>query len=139
MLRHPGHDHWHFDAMAAYALRLPGTEEPLVARDKVSFCLRDNARIPRHPVTVRREHFGECSRNRVQGISPGWVDIYKADLDGQWLTLPRDVDRRLLCLDLAADPYDQLVEVDEVDNGTSVPIRVNGGNVRRVLSSRCSG
>jgi hypothetical protein len=32
MLRHPGHKHWHFDAMAAYSLRRPGTTEALVAR-----------------------------------------------------------------------------------------------------------
>jgi DNA-binding transcriptional LysR family regulator len=42
MLHHPGHKHWHYDAMARYSLRLPGSDEALVARNKVSFCLRDN-------------------------------------------------------------------------------------------------
>ena len=28
MLRHVGHDHWHFDAMASYALRRPGATRP---------------------------------------------------------------------------------------------------------------
>ena len=32
MLRHVGHDHWHFDAMAAYSLRRPGAARPLVDR-----------------------------------------------------------------------------------------------------------
>ena len=28
MLRHPGHKHWHYDAMARYSLRLPGSDKP---------------------------------------------------------------------------------------------------------------
>ena len=54
MLRHPGHRHWHFDAMAAYSLRRPGTDNALVSRNKVSFCLRDNRRVPGQRVVVRR-------------------------------------------------------------------------------------
>ena len=27
MLDHPTHDHWHFDAMAAYTLTVPGTAD----------------------------------------------------------------------------------------------------------------
>ena len=137
MLRHPGHRHWHFDAMAAYSLRRPGTDNLLVARNKVSFCLRDNQRIEGQRVVVRREHFGRCSRNSQQGISPGWVDIYKADLPGQWLRLPRSVDSEVICLDLVADPRGRLAETNETDNATSVAIRVDGTRVRRVDSSRC--
>ena len=28
MLHHPGHKHWHYDAMARYSLRRPGSERP---------------------------------------------------------------------------------------------------------------
>ena len=137
MLDHPTHDHWHFDAMAAYSLRRPGFEVPLVSRDKVSFCLRDNVRVPKQRVVIRREYFGECTRRGRQGISPGWIDIYKADLDGQWLRLPRGVGAEVLCLDLTADPHDLLVEADESDNGTSIGIRLRGSDVRRAASSSC--
>lgn len=137
MLRHQGHDHWHFDAMASYSLRLAGADEPLVSRRKVSFCLRDNERVPNQPVVVRREHFGECSRRSKQGISPGWVDIYSADLSGQTLRLPPGIDDRLLCLDLEADPRRLLVETDETDNATSVGIRISGDSVRRAPSEQC--
>jgi hypothetical protein len=137
MLRHPGHDHWHFDAMAAYSLRRPGTTQALVSRPKVSFCLRDNRRVPRQRVVVRREHFGECSRTSRQGISPGWVDVYKADLNGQWLALPDDVDNEILCLDLRADPLRRLVETDEADNGSTVALRVDGDDVRKVDTGVC--
>ena len=73
----------------------------------------------------------------MQGISPGWVDVYGADLDGQWLRLPSRVDREVVCLDLTADPDDLISETDETDNGTSVAIRVVGAEVRRASPARC--
>jgi hypothetical protein len=136
MLRHRGHDHWHFESMAGYALRRPGDERPMVTRDKVSFCLRDNRRVPGQPVVVPRTHYGECSRTREQGISPGWVDVYSADLDGQWLRLP-DGAAGLLCLDLRADPLNLVAETDETDNGTSLTVRVTGDSVRRATADVC--
>jgi Lysyl oxidase len=137
MLRHPGHKHWHFDAMAAYSLRHAGSSRVLVARNKVSFCLRDNLKVPGQRTVVPRRHFGRCSRNSQQGISPGWVDLYKADLSGQWLRLPGNVGSEVICLDLEADPLGRLVETDETDNATSVAFRVDGTRVRKVNSATC--
>jgi Lysyl oxidase len=137
MLRHPRHRHWHFDAMAAYSLRLPGTARALVARNKVSFCLRDNQRMAGQKVVVRREHFGRCSRNSQQGSSQGWVDVYTSDLNGQWLRLPSSVNEEVVCLDLEADPRGLLTETDETDNATSVAVRIDGNGARRVNSAPC--
>lgn len=136
MLRHRGHDHWHFDAMAAYSLRRPRTGDVAVSRDKVSFCLRDNRRVAGVRTTVRREHFGDCTATTGQGISPGWVDVYSADLDGQWLRLPAG-GPQTLCLNLVADPKDLVEEADEGDNGTSVALRVRGTVVRRIAPAVC--
>jgi hypothetical protein len=136
MLRHPAHKHWHFHAMASYSLRRAGSSQVLVSRDKVSFCLRDNYRVPRQRVDARR-HFGRCSRNSQQGISPGWVDLYKADLSGQWLRLRANVGSDVLCLDLKADPLGRLVETDETDNATSVAFRVDGRRIRTANSNAC--
>jgi hypothetical protein len=137
MLHHPGHKHWHFDAMAAYSLRRPGSTDVLVSRDKVSFCLRDNRRIAGQRAVVRRAYFGRCSRTSHQGISPGWIDVYTAKLSGQWLRLPSGSGPQLLCLDLAADPLRRIAEANETDNATSVAIRVSGTTVRRVESGLC--
>jgi hypothetical protein len=131
MLDHPTHGHWHFDAMAGYSLRLPGATEPLVSRDKVSFCLRDNIRVPDTQVQQRREYFGDCRRNGPQGISPGWTDVYEYDLDGQSLPLPGFVDDAVVCVDLEADPMSLLDETEEDDNATSIAIEVSGDDVRR--------
>lgn len=137
MLDHVGHDHWHFDAMAAYSLRRAGSGKPLVSRNKVSFCLRDNERVPDQPAEVRRVYNGECTPSGPQGISPGWADVYKSHLDGQWLRLPRGIQDEVLCLDLEADPLDLLEEADEGDNATSVALRVKGTQVRRADKHLC--
>ena len=138
MLHHPGHKHWHYDAMARYSLRRAGSDEILVARNKVSFCLRDNRRV-RVPVEMQvARQFRRCTRSsQGQGISPGWTDLYKADLNGQWLRLPRGVDGAVLCLDLEADPRGQLIETNEMDNATSIAIRIDRRTVRRVDSAPC--
>jgi hypothetical protein len=138
MLHHPGHKHWHYDAMARYSLRLPGSDEALVARNKVSFCLRDNRRV-RVPAQMQvARQFRRCTRSsQGQGVSPGWTDLYKADLNGQWLRLPKGVDGDVLCLDLEADPRGQLIETNEMDNATSIAIRVDGTKVRTVNSAPC--
>jgi len=139
MLRHQGHDHWHFDAMARYALGRPGAARSLVDRRKVSFCLRDNVRVPGSRTTVRREHFGDCTATSPQGISPGWVDIYTWDLDGQSLVVPRGIDGEIVCLHLAADPRDLIEETNDTDNVAAVALRIDGTAVRRVPGPRCAG
>ena len=123
--------------MARYALRRAGETEPIAERRKVSFCLRDNRRVPGVGTTVRREHFGECTRRSRQGISPGWVDVYPYDLPGQSLPLPPRLDGIQLCLDLEADPLGVLEEADEDDNGTSLGIVVRDRTVRRTGSAFC--
>jgi hypothetical protein len=137
MLIHPDpdHDHWHFDAMASYELRDPGGEV-VSARRKISFCLRDNARVPGAEVVVRREYFGECGRTLVQGISPGWVDIYSADLAGQGLPIPRDL-RGVHCLTLRADPRKRIVETDETDNARTIAVVIGAFEARRSPSPVC--
>jgi len=134
MLDHPTHDHWHFDAMAGYSLRLPDVTEPLASRDKVSFCLRDNIRAPDAEATQRREYFGDCHRDGPQGISPGWADVYEYDLDGQSLRIPDFVDDVVVCIDLEADPLDLLEETDEDDNAATVAIEVKGSDVSRATN-----
>jgi hypothetical protein len=138
MLLHPGHKHWHYDAMARYSLRRPGSDDALVARNKVSFCLRDNRRVSVPGQKQVPRQFRRCTRSsQGQGVSPGWTDLYKADLNGQWLRLPQGVDGNVLCLDLEADPRGHLTETNEMDNATSIAIRVDETRVRTVNSAPC--
>jgi hypothetical protein len=136
MLFHRGHQHWHIDATASYALTRPGSTRALVSRDKVSFCLRDSNRLRRGEGAPRT--YGECARGRRQGISVGWSDLYDASLDGQVLPLPPSVRDGAYCLRLRADPHDLFREVDESDNVSSVPVRLLGDRVVASSDSGCA-
>jgi hypothetical protein len=98
--------------------------------------LRDNFNVPRQRVVVPRRHFGKCSRTNQQGISPGWKDLYKADLSGQWLRL-RQRRLRSALPGPRADPLRRLVETEETDSATSVAFRVDGNRVGRANSGGC--
>ena len=126
--------HWHFPGRLLPAPSWHRQSFGLLEQGQ--FSLRDNRRVPGQRVVVRREHFGRCSRNSQQGISPGWVDV-QADLDGQWPRLPRSVNEEVVCLDLKADPRGRLTETDEADNATTVALRIDGSRVRRVNSAPC--
>jgi hypothetical protein len=137
MLDHPTHKHWHFDAMARYALTKPGTSTPIASQEKVSFCLRDSRKAPKGSGPTRR-HYGDCGRNKVQGISPGWADVYRADLPGQMLELPEALADGQYCLHSVADPLGLLQETDEDDNAAVRSIRITGNDVRSGNRAACA-
>jgi hypothetical protein len=140
MVDHPTHGHWHFDAMASYRLIDPAPRRRVVAaRAKVSFCLRDNRPIPGTQPRQRRAFFGECGRNLVQGISPGWFDLYDVETPGQSLRIPRRTRNGVYCLVLRADPRDQLVETDEGNNVRARAVRIRGMRVTPGQPRACRG
>jgi hypothetical protein len=135
MLDHPTHRHWHFDATARYSLTSPRSGEVVASEDKVSFCLRDN-----RPVLddAGRRHYGDCSRNRVQGLTPGWADVYRASLPGQALDLPAGLPDAVYCLRVEADPLKLLQETREDDNAAAVGVRIRGAGVSVVQQPGCT-
>lgn len=136
MVFHPRHEHWHFDASAGYALTTVTDEEPIVAQDKVSFCLRDSE--PLEEATVRhRRTYPDCARDRRQGITVGWADRYDAETPGQRLVLPPGLGNGVFCLRLEVDPFDLLQEADEDDNTSAVVVRINRRDVRREPGLTC--
>lgn len=137
LLFHPDHDHWHLDASARYTLIRPGARTPVVEQDKVSFCLRDSERLPGAEWADVPDHFGDCERDRIQGISTGWTDVYESDLDGQALALPDDLPDAVYCLRVSADPLDLLREMDESDNASAVAVRIAGDEATPVAGPAC--
>ncbi|TDD99002.1 lysyl oxidase family protein [Jiangella asiatica] len=136
MVDHPTHLHWHFDASASYVLTRPGDDVPIVTSDKVSFCLRDS-----HPLEgpARDGAFGDCDRESIQGISVGFGDLYRFDLDGQALPLPRDLADGVYCLTLSADPDRLLRELDDGDNASTVGVQVIGSTAAPAAAPACEG
>jgi Lysyl oxidase len=137
MLDHPTHEHWHFDAMARYALTRPGERSPLIASDKVSFCLRDNRATPSTSPIAVAQHYGDCGPDKVQGISPGWADVYDTDLPDQHLVLPASLPDGPYCLHNEADPLELLLETDDSDNAAVVAVRIAGDTATVVAPATC--
>lgn len=138
LLFHPDHDHWHLDASARYAVHRPGEQDPIVEQNKVSFCLRDSRRLAGEQWANEPERYGECERDRIQGISVGWGDVYDADLAGQALVLPDDLADGIYCLRVDADPLDLMHELDETDNSSVVGVRITSDDATEVRApDRC--
>ena len=126
VLFHPTHEHWHIDGSSRYELLDP-TGALVVGTRKVSFCLRDSDRVP--GVDGRPRVYEACARDRNQGISPGWGDLYDRDLDGQTLAFPAGLADGPYCLRMTADPFDYFSESDESNNASRTPVRISGAQV----------
>ena len=137
MLDHDGHDHWHFDAAARYLLTAAGSEQPVAEAEKVSFCWRDNREVAAEVEPRPDQHYGDCSRDTVQGITPGWADVYTERLDDQHLDLPADLADGVYCLWNEADPLGLLLERDESDNAGVTAIEITGTEVAAVAADGC--
>lgn len=134
MVDHPTHDHWHFEASSRYVLTAPADDTPIVASDKVSFCLRDSDPLPG---TTRAEVYDDCEYDSVQGITPGWADVYESDLDGQALPLPPGLADGAYCLTLGADPNGLLRESVEDNNAATIGVQITGNTATAVAPRGC--
>jgi hypothetical protein len=133
----PGEDRWHVDAAARYWLTRTGRSTVIARHPKVSFCLRDSARLPS---TTAAAFYLACSRNGRKGISVGWTDLYQSFLPGQSLLLPKGVGGHTYCLWQQADPLDIFRESNETDNTSVRAIRLTRHNHVHYLATnaRCT-
>lgn len=138
MLFHSTHEHWHFDAAASYTLTATSSMTPLAAAEKVSFCWRDNREVPSEGGLRPTASYGDCEQNTVQGINPGWADVYRATLPDQHLDLPVDLVDGVYCLRNRADPLELLLETDDDDNGAAVAIRIARNTVAKATDVSCA-
>jgi hypothetical protein len=87
------HDHWHLLGFERYELRRPRAGAQRVADRKTGFCLGDRYRSLDVPARAGPRFTGRCglgatARLRlVEGISVGYGDDYRANLEGQSLRL----------------------------------------------------
>lgn len=130
---HPDHDHFHFGNFACYevwTMSRDGSLEALAGvTDKVSYCLRDDERADL-PVGSAEQTYLGCNRG-VQGISPGWVDVYRYDLFGQTVDVTDLADGYYALINYV-DPDRQLWELDQENNAAMVFFRLEGGRVSTV-------
>jgi hypothetical protein len=128
---HPGHGHIHFNDFAKYELRklsADGTPDysstGLVAiSDKVSFCLIDIMKIRDDASPVGT--YTTCTALR-EGISPGWADVYGAELPGQTFPINGVPDGRYAII-VAMNYTGSVYESDHTNNRVAVTVDVVTG------------
>jgi hypothetical protein len=119
-----GHEHWHVQNAARYALwNEAGTAE--VGRGaKVGFCLEDVEQVERGAPSDAYSSgpTGYCKAGQpnassvFEGITRGWQDVYVATLPFQWVDIS-DIAPGRYRLGEQADPDNIFFESNESDNG----------------------
>jgi hypothetical protein len=140
---HPEHEHWHWQNFALYqvwSLHPDGTLNQVVASsDKVGFCSRDDGNLqagqlqpalPERGFGSLRPTYGSCHW-QLQGISVGWVDIYREQLPDQYVVIS-DLPQGVYALKSTANPDHQLLEANRDNNAALVYFEL-GENTFQVL------
>ncbi|HEY6567711.1 MAG TPA: lysyl oxidase family protein [Actinomycetota bacterium] len=133
---HPAHDHWHFEEFARYQLRRVHKDEVVRSAEKVSFCLTDTEAFGDVPGAGDR-YYGRCDPDVTMGLSVGWSDLYDWGLVGQELSIKGLPDGRY-CLTMFVDPGSRVEESNEIDNGRSTVVKIEGRRATD-LDRRCPG
>jgi hypothetical protein len=124
---HAGHNHIHFDDWCEYRLRevLPGNGVGPVIRtgSKTSFCILDlvvyNSSIPGYN---NPGYYSGCGAV-VQGLTPGWADIYSKNLTGQWIDIT-GLPEGEYWLEAEVDPDGNILEVNKANNVGRVKVNI---------------
>ncbi|MCC6404057.1 MAG: hypothetical protein IT207_08610 [Fimbriimonadaceae bacterium] len=123
---HPTHGHIHFEDWTAFRLRNmtpAGTVGDIIAvGSKTSFCILEiigeNPFLPGHNTPP---DYGSCGQ--IQGLRPGWADVYGSSLPGQYIELT-GVPDGVYWLEGDIDPNGQVLESNETNNRVRIPVGV---------------
>src|SRR3989344_190019 len=118
-LWHAMHGHYHLTDVMSYMLESVDSKGTvIIARDKVSFCLRDD-RIENSTVSAAARAFSTCTNTR-QGVSVGWADVYGYSLPDQYLDMQSLIPGTYRLI-LIANPKELILE-NRLDNNRSFVI-----------------
>lgn len=123
---HPTHHHTHVDQIAQYELRQGDQNGTVILRaKKVSFCMEDtipygSARMPRM--------YPKCSPT-LQGISPGWADVYANDVPDQFLSVA-NLEGGEYTLVTTVDPTRKFFDANFENNASWVRFRLDPDSSR---------
>ena len=100
-----------------------GSATILTTHEKISYALVDG---PAYDLSLENapatRHYNGVNGPLV-GISVGWADLYSSTLPGQWADLTGLADGEYW-LETVIDPFDRILEKDELNNTTIVKINV---------------
>ncbi len=135
---HPAHRHQHFSDFAEYLLEpastVPGSSG-LSSRQKTTFCMRDDERMPADIPNVPAVAVFTVCGNTTQAVSPGWIDVYSWTLPDQYVDV-HDAPPGVYALSFSLDPMKRFIEArgDNDIATTLVELDVSRG-VLRVIAS----
>lgn len=137
---HDEHKHVHFADFADYQLRRLGPDgrpdyssAGLISRsEKVSFCLLDAQLVD--PDKWSPPFYTTCGQF-LQGISPGWADVYGIGTPGQELSIDGVTDGRY-ALVVTMDHANRLYETDDTDNVVEVTLEISGAVTQVAIVGR---
>lgn len=126
-LYHSGHSHIHFENWCKYRLRRvlanDGVGEVLSEGQKTSFCILDlQVHDTSNPYYNSAGFYRNCG-STVQGLTPGWADIYSKSLPDQWVDIT-DIPDGTYWLEAEVDPDDNLLESNETNNIGRVKVTI---------------
>ncbi len=126
------HGHLHLAAFARYELWSAsedgGLLELVAQNEKVGFCLMDNVEVDAGLIDVAKGVYPTDCRGEVQGISPGYGDVYVAQLYEQDLVIDGLPDGRYAVVNVA-NPDGAVAELDLENNVAVAYVRLSGGRV----------
>jgi len=140
---HAAHGHYHYENFAKSSLWATDSKgrrtgaAPLSTGRKVSFCFEDesidDSLWGKRGVSARTYRAPDCLVTQtsdanfdylIQGLSPGWVDLYQWYLPGQYLEVS-GVPNGVYILETRIDPDGEIIESEERNNCGSVRVRLS--------------
>ena len=131
---HPAHKHFHIASVSEYQLFTasgPTDTNPFdgvdtgIGSEKVTFCLIDWVKISDNSPNTERA-YSACD-GEFQGVSPGWMDQYHQDLEGQELEVT-NLPTGYYFLVLTANPEHHFIESDFSNNSSWVLLKYINDN-----------
>lgn len=123
---HPTHQHIHFEDWTQFLLRdrkPDGSVGNVIATGaKTSFCILEILKWdPSLQGHDQEPSFDDCGQ--IQGLRPGWADVYGATLPGQYIELSNIPDGDYY-LEGFIDPNGLVLESNESNNHVLVPLAI---------------
>lgn len=127
---HPSHSHIHFDRWCVYRLRRVtagnGVGDVVATGQKTSFCILDlTVHNSGNPDYRSPGYYSGCG-TAVQGLTPGWADIYSQGLTDQWIDVTGVADGQYW-LEAEVDPDNHILESNETNNIDRILINLGTG------------
>jgi len=123
---HPSHHHTHIDNIAQYELRRGDQNgQVVITAKKVSYCMEDSVQ---YGSNWQPRMYPKCSPT-LQGISPGWADVYANDVPDQFVTVT-NLPAGEYTLTTVVDPTRKFFDTNYDNNTSWVRLYLDVGNWR---------